>query len=686
MSDLTRVHDIDNLQRAWRWLKSNPDAAYKRYCRGLYTAYAVAEERSLNDLRERLRRGTYTPTHATKIAFPKPSGILRPYSILTVEDQIVYQAFVNVVADKLLPRVRPRYLKEIFGHLYAGKRSAFFYRKWNTGYIALNETCRKAFDRGFVYGASFDLTACYDSLDHGVLRHFLSQIGCDAEFAKQLSALLCHWTATNHRIYHDHGIPQGPLSSGLLAEVVLKHFDDHRGASREVRYVRYVDDIRLFAKTPLALRRMLVRLDILSKDVGLFPQSSKVHIHRITNIEDELKSISNPPEEVLVPKTLDQAKLRKRITALTPRFRVTNATRFKYLLACATPSTKLNERIWRVLELHPDLYGSILRYFQRYSRLPESVAKRLLGLISEEPLYHAIHAQLIRTADGRLSPKYRSRFRGLVKRQWHPSLASPELTAALGRVAVRDGLLTYSQTRYAVLNSPEWWVRTELVNSLTPHIIGEPSLESIANAVIRIDPVDDVCMMGAMCIERHDLNVRSPSRDVKRRAGHVLREFGRMRRLTADVCGIDQMIVHLLGQSVGGIKWRQFFGPQYRRSERQAVSCRALVDTNVTAWVPALDVLNDLILSSLFRHCPSLGTHNLGSFGSLYKSAKFKMDFPHTWKMAKTIHDKRLESELAHAVVRNTGKPTGRIRFTFVKTAKGLLRPALLELKAKLNL
>lgn len=85
MSDLTRVHDIDNLQRAWRWVKSNPEAAYKRYCRGLYTAYAVAEERSLEDLRERLRRGTYTPTHATKIAFPKPSGILRPYSILTVE-------------------------------------------------------------------------------------------------------------------------------------------------------------------------------------------------------------------------------------------------------------------------------------------------------------------------------------------------------------------------------------------------------------------------------------------------------------------------------------------------------------------------------------------------------------------------------------------------------------------------
>jgi hypothetical protein len=39
---------------------------------------------------------------------------------------------------------------------------------------------------------------------------------------------------------------------------------------------------------------MLIRLDELSKDIGLFPQSSKVHIHRIKDVDEELKSISNP--------------------------------------------------------------------------------------------------------------------------------------------------------------------------------------------------------------------------------------------------------------------------------------------------------------------------------------------------------------------------------------------------------
>jgi hypothetical protein len=686
MSDTTLMYDLDNLRRAWRWINTNPDATYKQYCRSLYTAYAVADEVLLADLRKRLREGTYRPSHATKIYFPKSSGILRPYSILTVEDQIVYQAFTNVIADKLLPRIRGRYLKEVFGHLYAGKRSSFFYRQWNKGYAALNEACRRAFARGYVYGASFDLTACYDSVDHGVLRYFLREIGCEAEFARSLSEYLCHWTATNHRVYHDHGIPQGPLSSGLLAEVVLQHFDDHRGSNREIRYVRYVDDIRLFAKTQMALRRMLVRLDMLSKDIGLFPQSSKVRIHRIADIEDELKSVSNPPEEVLAEPAVDQEKLRKRLVALTPHCRIADSTRFKFLLARAKPSARLNDRLWNVLSNHPDAYASVFRYFQRYPKLPDAVAKKLLFEIRRQPLYHAIHAEMIRTADGRLTEKFQASFRRLIKSQWHPSSHPPELAAALGKVALQHGLLTFAQTRHAVGHSPDWWVRSELVDALNPSLIGEPSLETLANHVIRDEEVDDVAMMGAMCLQRYDLNVTSPSRDVRRHASNILREFGRMRRLTTGVCGVDQMFVNLLGSTVEGMRWKTFFGKHYLRAQRQAVTCRALLATNITAWVPALDVLNDLLLDSLFCLRPALGTHTLGSFGTLYKNPAFQSNFPKTWKMVKQIHDKRLESELAHAVVKTTKKPTGPIKFRYVATARWLIRPALAELKAKLGL
>ncbi|MEI7837598.1 MAG: RNA-directed DNA polymerase, partial [Planctomycetota bacterium] len=306
MTTWDEVVQPENLRRAWRWVCSNPDARFKDHFRDLYTAYAIADDTLLADLQDRLKRQIYTPTQACKVFLPKPSGVLRPYTLLGVEDQIAYQAMVNVIAERLLPRVRSRYNKEVFGHLYAGKSCMWFYRKWSDGYARFNMAARKAFADGCKITASFDLTACYDSLDHGVLRHFLGEIRCDPEFCGRFTDWLSIWTATEAKVYHNHGIPQGPLPSGLVAEVVLQHFDANRGREGRVHYMRYVDDIRLFAKTEQELRRMLVRLDMLSKDIGLFPQSSKIDIHEIKDIETELKSVSHPTETTIKKKIVDQ--------------------------------------------------------------------------------------------------------------------------------------------------------------------------------------------------------------------------------------------------------------------------------------------------------------------------------------------------------------------------------------------
>lgn len=75
MSGLRRARSVENLRRAWGWVRSNPDRAYKSYFRELYSAYATADEALLRHLANRLRRGIYTPTDACKVFLPKPSGI-----------------------------------------------------------------------------------------------------------------------------------------------------------------------------------------------------------------------------------------------------------------------------------------------------------------------------------------------------------------------------------------------------------------------------------------------------------------------------------------------------------------------------------------------------------------------------------------------------------------------------------
>ena len=148
------------------------------------------------------------------------------------------------------------------------------------------------------YTASSDLTASYDSIDHRVLKHFLLNLKLEPELCDYLCELLRTWTSSSSSvpIYQGHGIPQGPPPSGLLSECVLRHFDDNGPASKTIRYFRYVDDIRLFAKSERSIRKRLILLDRISKEIGLFPQSSKIFIHRVRDIDSEIKTISNPPE------------------------------------------------------------------------------------------------------------------------------------------------------------------------------------------------------------------------------------------------------------------------------------------------------------------------------------------------------------------------------------------------------
>jgi hypothetical protein len=103
------------------------------------------------------------------------------------------------------------------------------------------------------------------SIDHNVLRHFLTSIGIDEDAVDFLLQCLKTWTSTTwstgpQNIYHEHGIPQGPLSSGMLSEAVLLHLDEAGEQGTKTIYLRYVDDIKIFAKTEDELRRKLIKL------------------------------------------------------------------------------------------------------------------------------------------------------------------------------------------------------------------------------------------------------------------------------------------------------------------------------------------------------------------------------------------------------------------------------------------
>lgn len=688
MRTLDRLVRLENLTLAWERVQNHPSPAYKNYFRGMYSNFALAERDLLAGLQDRLSRGVFRPAHACKVYLPKATGGLRPHTLLTVEDQVIYQAFANVIADQFLPRVRDRYLSEVFSYLYAGPASPFFYRRWQDGFAAFNRAQRRAYREGLRYTARFDLTACFDSLDHHVLEHFLLELGCDQDFCRRFRVLLSYWTSTGlspQRIYQGHGIPQGPLSSGLIAEVVLHHFDRNRGDG--VRYMRYVDDIRLYARSELDVRRAVYELDLLSKEVGLFPQTAKIEIHKVANIEDELKSVSRPDDDELDWGLIDgdQDRLHGLLTELSPRFRVSDTTRFKYLLGRAVPRSVTNARLWRVMQVHPDLYEPILAYFRRYARLPNRDVARLVSTLQAEELHGVKIADLVRTADGRIGREDEKEIDAVFRKHWrNRDRLSADLTAVLGRWGIKRDLITTDEIERAVCDLPDWYARAELVAALDSRAVPQPRLNTVLFDRLN-DGVSDVAVAAAVHLGLQETAVDANT-PMHVSAGPALAAFGVLEGEAKRACGIHHAFERLLGGRPPLVDWPRFFGRTYRRAEVQAVRCSGYL-MDPTAWVNAMDVFCDWLVDALFRHDPFIGRYELGKIGSVLNAAgRFAHAYPRVFKLAAGIHDKRGESDLSHPKKRKGNihiRPTSRIPHQYFKTAKKLVRAALTELAAK---
>jgi retron-type reverse transcriptase len=685
---LSRVMSRPNLDRAWQWTRTNTERAYRLYCGDIWRASSLAIESRLARIRERLKSGTYTPDDATKLLLPKPSGVQRPYTLLSVSDQIVYQAFANVIAERLVVRVHDRYNRSTFGHLYAGRSSPFFYQRWKRSYRLYTDAMRSAYAKGYVYTASFDLTACYDSIDHAVIRHSLRELKLDGEFIDEFLRLLGRWTGFSggkQRIFHGHGIPQGPLPSGLVAETVLRYFDD-ADSRRGIKYFRYVDDIRLFAKDERSLRRELVALDVRSKQLGLFPQSSKIHIHRVTRIEDEFKSISLPAGHpgAAIPKS--PVAVREELQRLSARYAVPNGTRFKYLLSLAQPENPLAQRLAEIVGRDPALYESAFRYIERVPRLTQKTSEAVMALLPKHDVYPGFAAALLRAVRINLHHKVRRRINAYARKcLTGPSRTrDPQLYASAIAALAFDGKLSFAQMKTAVEWPHSWWTRAACLPFINEAAIGRPSFEALVHKALR-DPVADVALVAAELSVVGRLNRPVPIANVHEAGQEVLRKFGVIGRMAKPGCEIAPLVAGVLGPAAQALDWRRLFSPRtYRHVTARFAVWRGYKDTDPTAWVALTDTINDILLGQLFPHDGGIGSHTVGKIGSVLGSttSAFARKYPKMWRACTDLHSLRLESDLAHPLVKTSGKPTRRIRYRELSPQLNVLRAGWGELHA----
>ena len=290
--------EFDDFQRAYRQLEAAPLGYYKEIYADEMRIFGQNLNENIESVLDHLRQKTYRPSTAYKIYLPKKDNLVRPITVLTFVDLLIYQAIANIVADTFHERLSRYYNKQVFGNLHSnqGTSNKYFFTYWKKQWKTFERTTKAIYNKGFVYLLEFDLASFYDTVDHSLLFNRLMAGGVGAEIIELLEKQLKRWTVDGSRENpaFAHGIPQGMQASGIFAEIYLEYIDEKMCAAmrqnRDIKYLRYVDDIRLFAKNEYNATRYLAYLDLLSKDIGLIPQGHKIAITEIKDIDAFLKN------------------------------------------------------------------------------------------------------------------------------------------------------------------------------------------------------------------------------------------------------------------------------------------------------------------------------------------------------------------------------------------------------------
>ncbi len=683
--DIKKAYRTDNLKRAWVWINSNSNYQYKNYFRDLYKAYSYSIDDNLKDLQKRLKKGTYRPVKPVKVYLPKKSGILRPITLLSIEDQIVYQALVNVIAEEHMKKTKTSNYVINFGNIYAGKGNPFFYKRWQTGYKKYTEMIKHSFQNGYIYAASFDLTAFYDSIDYKVLEYFLSQYNLDKEFIQFLIWLLSYWT-TDGKIIQGVGIPQGPIGSGLLSEVIVSFFDNkfkENKFEKNTLYIRYVDDIRLMAKDETSLRLDLVRLDYYSKKIGLYPQSSKIDIHEIISIDDEVKNLSQPFMDIKdIKGNIDNVKANEKLLEITRAKKVEDTTKFKIYLSNAKPNYKLTDRIINLLESNPDLYDSICSYFMRYPKnIPNKPFGRLLDLLKRSEIYQVISGKILFSVIDNLSEDNFNQLYEFIKSRWlKGNIKDPLYKATIIKSLLANNYFKYDDIKALFKGDLDWWTLKTVIKYINYDYLGEPSYKELLKLLLTHESVD-VSISAANELIQKDVVFDSSLYNSNHIAQQTLKSAGVIKRAASAPSEITYYLNKICKYTFPEKKWKIFFGEYHEYAENKVARAYGYSQNDISAFVNIIDVFNDFLLDKLFIHDNELGRYQLGNIGSVIQSepSKFNIKYPKLRCLCKAIHDKRLQCDLSHPKIKNGGY-TKPIKFNEIKNLRRLMREGYLEL------
>lgn len=404
----------DNLHLAWKRILTSTRFQYKALCRESYDAFSWHVERKIDLYSAELREKIYQPLSSSKFYIPKKNGLVRPMTVLSVKDQLFYQAITNLLCEGKLQDIRKFRRGTVFGGFNVqSPKSIYFLSFWKTEYKAYKRAITNYFEQDYEWICKFDLASFYDTINHNILIEIICSEILDDDLQTIFLNALNAWSKPQSlKFPYSQGIPQGPCASQAIADLYLSYLDNKMKAisiQYGFKYLRYVDDIVLMGKSKKTVKSGLIKLDIIARELALVPQSAKIEVKKIKNIKEEIKgenslielisSIENSSITKKAVKNKTQVFLKKLFfdsirVHESGEIDIVDDTSFKFSLYRLDPLEETLEIVFIVMKDYHHLVDLCILYLNKYG-YRHDIDDYIFKLIESKPIHDWYTAQLL---------------------------------------------------------------------------------------------------------------------------------------------------------------------------------------------------------------------------------------------------------------------------------------------------
>jgi len=291
--NLAKIIDELDFEQALRRVKYDTRYDFLKFPVELSIFEAHFEE-NIAFLKESIEQGKYEVKSLRRIWVPKRDFFLRPGSLPHLDDRILFQALIDKVAIDLEALLPPFEQQVVFSSRLAQdpKKSRNMFRHPRNLWIQFQKRAIQYCEEPGIHSVLVsDIASYFENIDLRLLADTLTSSGISLMYVEVIQQILTKWANGRTR-----GLPQMLAPCSLLANVYLSQVDKNM-ILFGYKYIRYVDDIRIFVSSEVELRQALLELTDQLKNCYLDIQSSKTQFYLAQRHKEDLTILEKHFEE-----------------------------------------------------------------------------------------------------------------------------------------------------------------------------------------------------------------------------------------------------------------------------------------------------------------------------------------------------------------------------------------------------